>query len=149
MTGPYRLGGWLLLQLAVAPVAEAQAAPAPEPAPATREIVTRLSRDLLPNAPGKEMVALEVLFAPGASSVPHRHPATAFVYAYVIAGEIESALGEEPPRLYRAGESWHEDPGALHRVTRNTSSKRPARLLAIFIGPAGETDFVLPAGQGH
>jgi quercetin dioxygenase-like cupin family protein len=107
-----------------------------------RETVKPLSRDALPNVPGKELIAVEVLFPPGVASPPHTHPA--FVYAYVLSGEIVSAVGEEKPRVYRAGESWHEPPGADHRVTRNPSRRVPAKLLVVFIANTGVTSLVQP-----
>lgn len=114
-------------------------------APAVRETVKPLSRNALPNIPGKELIAVEVLFPPGVASPPHTHPA--FVYAYVLSGEIVSAVGSEKPRLYRAGESWHEPPGADHRVTRNPSKRMPARLLVVFIADAGVSKLVGPVVQ--
>ena len=112
-------------------------------APAIRETVTPLSRNALPDIPGKELIAAEVRFPPGASSPPHTHPA--FVYAYVLSGEIVSAAGREKPRVYRSGESWHELTGAKHRVTRNPSKSVPARLLVVFIADAGVSKLVVPA----
>jgi quercetin dioxygenase-like cupin family protein len=91
---------------------------------------------------GSELVAVEVRFPPGAAALPHRHPA--FVYAYVVSGTIVSALNGEEPRTYRAGQSWHEEPGVLHRVTRNPSARKPATLLAVFITKPGESDLVQP-----
>jgi quercetin dioxygenase-like cupin family protein len=85
---------------------------------------------------------VEVLFPPGASSPPHSHPA--FVYAYVLSGEIVSAVGKHKARLYRTGESWHEAPGADHRVTRNPSKRAVARLLVLFVAKAGAADLVRP-----
>jgi quercetin dioxygenase-like cupin family protein len=109
-----------------------------------REAVHLLSREILPNVPGKELVAVEVDFPPGAASVPHRHPRSAFVYAYVVSGVIESAVENENPQTYQAGESWREAPGAFHRLTRNASSTAPARLLAIFVENIGESPLVRP-----
>jgi quercetin dioxygenase-like cupin family protein len=36
-------------------------------------------------------------------------------------------------RIYRAGESWSEPPGALHSISRNASKTEPAKLLAVFV----------------
>ena len=117
---------------------------AQEPRQVLHEVVVPLSRNPLPNAQGHDLIAVEVAFPPGAEAAPHRHPG-AFIYAYVLSGEVVSAIGDEEPRLYRTGESWHEDPGVLHRVTRNASKTTSARLLAIFIAPASETRLVEPA----
>lgn len=36
-------------------------------------------------------------------------------------------------RVYHAGESWTEKPGAHHRISENASTTEPAKLLAIFV----------------
>jgi len=61
-----------------------------------------------------------------------------------MSGEIVSAVGDEQPRLYRAGESWYEDPGARHTVTRNASKDKPAKLLAVFVTDPDDRELVLP-----
>jgi quercetin dioxygenase-like cupin family protein len=108
------------------------------------ETITPLFNHELPNVPGKALIAVEVLFPPGAASPAHTHPKSAFIYVYVLSGEIVSAVNDEKPRLYRAGESWHEAPGARHTVTRNPSENKPAKLLAIFIADPGEQQLVFP-----
>jgi quercetin dioxygenase-like cupin family protein len=59
--------------------------------------------------------------------------------AFVVSGSIGSKVGDEPERTYRAGEAWWEQPGAIHRVSRNASSSEPATLAAIYIAPTGPT----------
>lgn len=98
----------------------------------------------LPNVPGKSLLAVEVDYPPGGASPPHRHPASSFIYAYVVSGAIVSAVDDEAPRVYRAGESFYEAPGAHHRISRNASSSRPAKLLAVFIKDSGKARLVLP-----
>ena len=109
------------------------------------ETVKPLFHRALPNVPGKALVAVEVSFAPGAESPPHTHPKSSFIYAQVLSGEIVSAVDDAPPRTYRTGEFWYEDPGALHQVTRNPSKDKPAKLLAVFVLDEGEQKLVLPA----
>jgi len=87
----------------------------------------------IPNIPGKSLVTLEVEYAPGAASVPHTHAKSAFIYAYVISGAIESKVNDGEARIYRAGESWSEPPGATHSISRNASKTEPAKLLAVFV----------------
>jgi quercetin dioxygenase-like cupin family protein len=108
------------------------------------ETVTPLFKRAMPNVPGKALIAVEVSFPPGAAAPSHTHPKSAFIYAYVLSGEIVSAVGDEPPHLYRTGDSWYEDPGARHTVTRNTSKDKPANLLAVFVTDQGERELVLP-----
>lgn len=122
-----------------APEQDAAHAPAAHP-----ETVTPLFKRALPNVPGKALIAVEVSFPPGAAAAPHTHPASAFLYAYVLSGEIVSAVDEEPPHVYKAGDSWYEAPGARHLVTRNPSKETPARLLVVFITDPTEPQLVLP-----
>lgn len=108
------------------------------------EIVKPIFERQLPNVSGKSLLAVEVVYPPGAGSPPHTHPKSAFIYAYVVSGEIVSAVGDEQPRIYRAGESFYETPGARHRVSRNASKSRPAKLLAVFIKNSGKGQLVFP-----
>ena len=50
--------------------------------------VTQIFDRELPNVPGKSMRAVLVEYGPGAGSPSHRHPASAFIYATVLEGEI-------------------------------------------------------------
>lgn len=98
----------------------------------------------LPNVPGKSLIALEVEFAPGLEALAHTHEKSAFIYAYVLSGEVVSAVGDEEPRLYRAGESWQELPGAHHRVSYNASKTKPAKLLAVFVADSETGQLTIP-----
>jgi quercetin dioxygenase-like cupin family protein len=102
------------------------------------ETVTVTADKPIPNLPGKRLVSLIVDYAPGGSSAAHHHARSAFIYAYVLSGAVRSQVDSEPARVYRAGESWFESPGAHHRVSANASGTEPARLLAVFI--ADEAD---------
>jgi quercetin dioxygenase-like cupin family protein len=112
-----------------------------------RETVTVIENQLIPNLPGKRLVANIVEYPPGAQSVPHRHAGSAFIYAYVLSGEVRSAVGDEAARVYHAGEGWTEKPGAHHRVSENASSSEPARLLAVFV--VDDTDSQLTTPDNH
>ncbi|MDI3561774.1 cupin domain-containing protein [Bradyrhizobium sp. Arg816] len=97
------------------------------------ETATKNFEAAIPNIPGKSLIAVEVDYAPGAASVPHTHAKSAFIYAYVISGAIESKVNDGETRIYLAGESWSEPPGAIHSISRNASKTEPAKLLAIFV----------------
>jgi quercetin dioxygenase-like cupin family protein len=97
------------------------------------QTVTQNFEAAIPNIPGKSLIALEVDYAPGAASPSHTHAKSAFIYAYVISGAIESKVNDGETRIYRAGESWSEAPGATHSISRNASETDPAKLLAIFV----------------
>jgi quercetin dioxygenase-like cupin family protein len=97
------------------------------------QTVTKNFGAAIPNIPGKSLIALEVEYAPGAASPSHTHAKSAFIYAYVISGAIESKVNGGEMRIYRAGESWSEAPGATHSISRNASKTEPAKLLAVFV----------------
>ena len=90
----------------------------------------------LPNGEDRSITVVEVDFAPGTRSDPHRH-GQAFVYAYVLSGTVRSQLAGQPVRTYRAGQSWFEPPGAHHLLTENASRTGRARLLVVFIARTG------------
>jgi quercetin dioxygenase-like cupin family protein len=88
---------------------------------------------MIPNIPGKSLIAVQVTFPPDATSVPHHHAKSAFVFAYVISGTIRSQVEGEPMHDYHTGESWYENPGAHHVVAKNLSKTETAKLLAVFV----------------
>jgi quercetin dioxygenase-like cupin family protein len=108
------------------------------------ETVTPKFDRAIPNIPGKSLVIVEVDYAPGAASPPHRHAKSAFIYAYVISGEIESKVNNGETRIYKAGESWSEPPNAYHPISRNASKTEPARLLAVFVVDSDDKALVTP-----
>ena len=97
------------------------------------QTVTKNFEAEIPNITGKSLIAVEVDYAPGAASPSHIHAKSAFIYAYVISGAIESKVNDGETRIYRAGESWSEPPGATHSISRNASKTEPAKLLAVFV----------------
>ena len=108
------------------------------------ETVTKNFEAPIPNVPGKSLIAVEVDYAPGAASVPHTHAKSAFIYAYVISGAIESKVNDGETRIYRPGENWSEPPGAIHSISRNASKTEPAKLLAVFVLDTNDTPLTTP-----
>ena len=90
------------------------------------------------NVPGKSLQAVTVSYPPGAKSAAHHHAKSAFIMAYVISGAIRSQLEGEPARVYHAGETWSEAPGAHHTISENASATEPAELLAVFLVDTGD-----------
>ena len=134
-----------LLNSAAAALAITVSLAAPAPAhDAERESVTPKFAQAIGNIPGKTMRVVEVDYAPGASSLPHTHAPSAFIYAYVLSGEVESKVNDGETRRYKAGESWFEAPGAIHAVSRNASKTAPAKLLAVFLVDSSETKLTTP-----
>jgi quercetin dioxygenase-like cupin family protein len=108
------------------------------------ETVKTVFERAIPTIPGKRLTAIIVNYPPGGKSPPHRHAASAFIYAFVLSGAIRTAIGSESPKVYQAGDSFYEEPGAHHRVSENVSKSQPASLLAVFIFDAGDNPLTLP-----
>jgi quercetin dioxygenase-like cupin family protein len=101
------------------------------------ETVKTLFSTKLPNVPGKTLSVVSVNYRPGGFSTPHRHPASGFVFAYVLSGTIRSQVEGEPLEVYRVGQSWTEPPNAHHIVSANASKTEPAQLIAYIIADDG------------
>ncbi len=105
----------------------------PAAAQSRGEVITPNFEHAIPNISGKSLVAVVVDYAPGGESPAHTHAKSAFIYGYVVSGAIESQVNKGPKRVYHAGESFYEDPGSRHPVSRNASATEPAKLLAVFV----------------
>jgi quercetin dioxygenase-like cupin family protein len=98
----------------------------------------------IPNIPGKSLIAVVVDYPPGGASAPHAHAKSSFIYVYVISGRIESKVNDGTTRVYKAGESWSEPPGASHPISRNASKTKPAKLLAVFVVDTDDKKLITP-----
>lgn len=101
----------------------------------------------IPNIPGKSLIALVVSYPPGGKSLSHHHAGSAFIYAHVLSGAIRSQVDDEPARVFRVGEGFHEVPGSHHRMSENASDHEPASLLAVFIVDSGDHPLTTPDEQ--
>ena len=108
------------------------------------ETVTPQFEQAITNLPGKSLVALVVDYAPGGASHSHVHAKSAFIFGYVLSGEIESQVNDGPGWIYRAGESFYETPGSRHPVSRNASKTKPAKLLAVFVLDTDDKELTTP-----
>jgi quercetin dioxygenase-like cupin family protein len=100
--------------------------------------------ELLPNVPGKSIVASVVSYPPGGKSGPHTHAHSAFIVGYVLSGAVRSQVDDGEVRVFQAGEHFTEKPGAHHTVSENASTTEPARLLAIFVVDTADTMLTTP-----
>jgi quercetin dioxygenase-like cupin family protein len=106
--------------------------------------VTTNFEQAIPNIPGKSLTAVVVDYPPDGASAPHSHAKSAFIYAYVVSGEIVSKVNDGAARVYRAGESWSEPPGSTHSISRNASKTKPAKLLAVFVVDTDDKQLTTP-----
>ncbi len=110
-------------------------------------VVSPAFREAIPNIPGKSIVAVVVTWPPGGKTPPHHHARSAFVTGYVLSGEVRSQVDDGKVQIFKAGESFSEAPGALHRISENASATEPAKLLAIFIVDTGDTELTTIEGK--
>ena len=107
--------------------------------------VTPLSqRHIIEKLDGKESSAtvLEVTFEPGQKDTPHRHAGP--VFGYVLEGEYEHAINDDHVTIYKAGDTFYEPSGCVHRVARNPSKTAKARLLAVILHPRDAKEVTIP-----
>ena len=101
-------------------------------------------RDIAEKLDGKKAKAttVEVTLEPGEAGAPHRHPGPAF--GYVLEGEYEWAIDDNPAKVLKAGDTFYEPTGCLHRVSRNPGKKGKTRILAVVLHPQDAKDIVIP-----
>ncbi len=107
--------------------------------------VTSLSRrDIIEKLDGKDAdVTVQVVaIEPGEQVAPHRHAGP--VFGYVMEGEYEHAVNDFPVTIYKAGDTFYEPTGCVHRVTRNPSKTATTRLLAVILHPRDANDVTVP-----
>ena len=99
--------------------------------------------DIREKLDGKEAkaTAVEVTLAPGEVEAVHRHPGPGF--GYVLEGEYELGIDDQPTKVVKAGETFYEPTGCLHRVGRNPG-KVKTRILAWVLHPRDAKDIVIP-----
>ena len=99
--------------------------------------------DIKEKLDGKDAKAtvVEVTIEPGQAGVPHRYPGPGF--GYVVEGEYELGIDDQPTRVLKAGETFYEPGGCLHRVSRNPGQVK-TRVLAWVLHPRDARDLVIP-----
>ena len=84
---------------------------------------------------GKEAHLWSAEIAPGAATGRHAHPTQRFVY--VLEGALTLEAQGKPPRTFRAGEAYVEEPGLVHDL-KNASATAPAKALGFQLGGKGQ-----------
>lgn len=102
------------------------------------------ARDISEKLDGKDAKAstVELIMKPGQSSMPHRHPGP--VFGYILEGEYEWAIDDQPARTLKVGDTFYEPTGCLHRVSKNPSTKNQARVLAVVLHPRDAKQIAVP-----
>lgn len=102
------------------------------------------AHDIREKLDGKDtkVTFVEVTIEPGQAGAPHRHPGPGFVY--VIEGEYELGIDDQPTKRFKAGEAFYEPGGALHRVSKNPAAKGRTRLIAVVVHPRDAKEVAIP-----
>jgi quercetin dioxygenase-like cupin family protein len=102
------------------------------------------ARDIREKLDGKDARAtvVEVTLGPGEAGLAHRHPGPGFVY--VLEGTYELGIDDQPTKIFRAGETFYEPTGCLHRVSKNPAAEGNTRLIAVVLHPREAKEIAIP-----
>jgi quercetin dioxygenase-like cupin family protein len=105
---------------------------------------TIAERDIAEKLDGKDskVAFVEVSLEPGEANAPHRHPGP--VFGYVLEGEFEWAINDEPAKVFKTGDTFYEPTGCLHRVSKSAAKKGKTRVLAAVVYPRDVKSYVIP-----
>src|SRR3954471_25041141 len=100
--------------------------------------------DIVEKLDGKETKAtvVEVTLEPGQAGKPHRHAGP--VIGYVLEGEYEWAIDDQPAKTLKTGDTFYEPTGCLHRVSKNPAARGNTRVLAVVLHPRDARQITIP-----
>ena len=104
-------------------------------------------RNISEKIDGKEAKAtvVEVTIEPGQAGAPHRHPGPGF--GYVLEGEYELGIDDQPSKVLKAGETFYEPTGCLHRVSKNPAATGKTRVIAVVLHPRDAKLIAIPENK--
>ena len=107
------------------------------------KVTTLSEKEIAEKLDGKKAKAttVEVTLEPGQASAPHRHPGP--VFGYVIEGAYEWAIDDQPAKTLKAGDTFYEPTGCLHRLSKNPGQTR-TRVLAVVLHPHDAKQIATP-----
>ena len=108
------------------------------------KVTTIAERNIIEKLDGKEAKAtfVELTYEAGQASRPHRHQGP--VLGYVLEGEYEFAIDDQPAKVLKAGETFYEPTGCLHRVSTNPSERGKTRVVAVVLHPRDAKQIAVP-----
>lgn len=92
------------------------------------------------------VTVVEVTIEAGQQGLPHRHPGPGLVY--VLEGTYEVGIDDQPTKIYKAGQTFYEPTGCLHRVSKNPSASGRTRLIAFVLHPREAKEIATPEKSG-
>jgi quercetin dioxygenase-like cupin family protein len=118
--------------------------------PSSGKVRVVAERDIAEKLDGKDAKAtvVELTLEPGQAGKPHRHNGP--VFGYVLEGEYEHAIDDQPAKVddqpatvLKAGDTFYEPTGCLHRVSRSPG-KVKTRVLATILQPRDGKPVTVP-----
>ena len=83
---------------------------------------------------GREAVVARVELAPGAKAGRHTHPGDEI--SYVVEGDATLLIDGQPPKTYKAGESFVIPAGTIHDAHNTTGA--PVKLVGVYVVEKGK-----------
>ena len=114
---------------------DAQTLPASGHGTAGNPSVHSLMKEPLAPVPNPIVNVITLEVAPGSTSAPHEH--TGPVFAYILEGEIENQVAPNAPKRYGPGDYFYEPPMHEHKMLKNLSQTKPAKLLIFEVEQKG------------
>jgi quercetin dioxygenase-like cupin family protein len=96
----------------------------------TRTIVNKADVSI----PGREAVVVRIDIAPDGRAGRHTHPGDEI--SYVQEGQFELLVDGQPPRVYKAGESFVVPAGTVHDA--HNTGDAPTRLIGVYVVEKGK-----------
>ncbi len=62
----------------------------------------------------------------------------------MLEGEFEWAINTEPAKVFKAGDTFYEPAGCLHRVSKSAAKKGKTRVVAVVVWPRDSKQLVIP-----
>jgi len=107
-------------------------------------LAEREIQEVLDGKPAQATV-VQLTLEPGASGAPHRHAGP--VFGYVAEGEFELGLADQAAQTLKAGTTFYEPTGILHRVSRNPSTKHRSRVIALLLHARDAKRITIPESE--
>src|SRR5262245_47686453 len=81
-----------------------------------------------------------------ARSGQHPEPPPRSAIGHVVEGEYELGIDDQPTRVIKAGQTFYEPAGCLHRVSKNPG-KVKTRLIAVVLHPRDAKEVAVPESR--
>jgi quercetin dioxygenase-like cupin family protein len=127
--------------IAAASIDRVQAAPA-DVAVSAEGIVRQTLQNHVDEQTGSSFRLVLATFPPGVAAPSHRHPSVG--HNFILEGTAESQYEGEELKVFTAGDSYQDKPGARHVIFRNQDLTRPLRYLLAYTVQRDQSFLIVP-----